>query len=247
MTEEKNQKTTSFVPNRWFLINIAITLATALFTLLYYSHIPNRIQVATHYGWNSHTAVLANKNSLMLWLNPILQLCLNIIPIWMNWVLNLYIKYVLDDMVTDPRKNRSNRLILSKMSQFLFTLGLMLTIFFLFGQLFTVSLISSNLIDLFSIFMVVGMGMWLVLMIGSIFVTRKRTLKPQTPEEHKEAKHWKAGFIYYNRANPHVVVDDRAGAGVTFNMVHWQSWLYLGVIFLLPTILIVIAIWVSKN
>ncbi|MBD1366845.1 hypothetical protein IDJ77_23750 [Mucilaginibacter sp. ZT4R22] len=55
--------------------------------------------------------------------------------------------------------------------------------------------------------------------------------------EKKDASHWIWGLIYYNPADPKLVVPKRFGWGWTFNFAHKGSW-----IFILMVVGIIIAI-----
>ena len=52
--------------------------------------------------------------------------------------------------------------------------------------------------------------------------------------EAPDDQHFVLGFLYYNPANPALMVPKRFGFGWTFNMAHHAAWVFLGMLLSVP-------------
>lgn len=64
-----------------------------------------------------------------------------------------------------------------------------------------------------------------------------QAIKPQ-PEGHQDPDNWKFGIFYFNKADHRIFPPKRiTQLGWTLNFAHWQAWLVLFGIFLIPLVL----------
>lgn len=77
---------------------------------------------------------------------------------------------------------------------------------------------------------------------GGVWAMARAASDPDdTDADHTPDECWKWGQIYYNPADPSLMVEKRFGLGYTLNFARWPNWVLMGSILVLPLVIVLLA------
>lgn len=233
-TQFRHQKLT--YSNYWFVIHLAVSFATMIFTLLHYDDIPARFP--TQYDFNGEVTSWSTKSYRSVMLMPILQIYLTLLMLFINVVIAKAKQQVSS---ANPEESLQKNIVFRRRwSLFTILTGLALILILTVPQLSLFYQIDSKL-QLY-----VPILFTLVICIGAIVLSittgqggsRVRSVVSTVNGDlidRDDDQHWKLGVFYFNRNDPAIFLEKRFGVGWTNNWAHPLSWIILAAIIFLAT------------
>lgn len=230
-TKFHEQKLT--ISNWLYMIPLAVSFLTILFTWLFYDQIPDRIPM--NYNFSGEVTNWAHKSYRTVLMLPFTQLFSVVIFIVIN---NIIAKSKQQVSAENPEESMKRNVIFRRRwSIFLYITAIMLTVLFFIIQLNMVFEMNSNII------LFLPLLITFAIVIGAIILSvttgqggSRITL--QTEQETKvidrdDDRYWKLGQFYFNKEDPTLFLEKRFGIGWTINWARPAAWLTLLIIILL--------------
>jgi len=221
----RSQKLT--VSNGWFVIGLALALATLTITIVMYDKIPERLPM--HTDLHGHVTDWKDKSYRSVLLLPVIQFYLLGLFAFINVMIDRA-KAVIDPDAPEASIKR-NILFRRRWSGYMILIGTLLTVMMGLEQLSLIFDINETVIN------ALNMGVIAVIVIGTIilsFMTGQGGSRIKQAEgkdaqliNRDDDRYWKLGVFYFNRQDPALFIETRFGGGWTSNFAHPLSWIFI--------------------
>lgn len=216
--------------NAWFLIPLAITLFSIVYSFLVYEQIPNQLPMHQSFSGEVTYSEKSIGNLIVL---PSTQIFLIGIFVLINFIIKQS-KQQISAANPDVSK-KQNILFRRRWSLFLIVTAILMSLMFFYIQL---SFIYPSLSKYEDVVIFTFIGIILLATIGLSVFTGQGGSRIHVSDsegenriERDDDRHWKLGQFYFNKNDPAIFIEKRFGIGWTNNWAHPISWfLLIGVI-----------------
>ncbi|PZD96374.1 hypothetical protein DNH61_07625 [Paenibacillus sambharensis] len=217
--------------NYWFLPHLLVTLLGAGAALALYDRIPD--EIGMRYSIEGEVLHSAEKTVHRVLLLNYVQLAVIGVFIFLNYTIRS-LRQKLDPSA--PAESRKQEIRYRRsMSLLMISLGFLLVVYFALLQAMTLyggnMKLAGSLAVLFPLLTVAVIGA------AGFRIQRKRGKEGADGQDH----HWKGGMLYYNPADPALIVEKRVGVGWTINFARPVSWLIIASFILTITVIIILS------
>lgn len=225
----------------WYLIPFAVSFATLILSLVFYSHFPAKIPM--HMNASGQVDRWESKSYRAVLFLPLLQLYFSALFLFINGVITKS-KQQIDS--SDPERSAAQSMrFRRKWSIFNLFTGLALVCMFSFMQLSNLVAFSSTLMIAIPFIVTAGIIIYAVVLSfttgqGGSRIKLRGNKNDQTINRDDD-RFWKVGLFYFNPKDPSIWVEKRFGVGWTVNFGHPLGWGFLIGIILIVILLSIFA------
>lgn len=198
----------------WYLLYLAVIGATILAAVLKYPSLPQ--QIPLHYNFAGEVDRYGGKSIAIVALMPLMQLFMSLLFGGINLGIGM----------SGQRQNfKRTRVFRRVMSISLFAIGFMVMLLFACIQLSMLSILNEALTMVMPfIFLIAVFGIFIYLGVKVGQGGSRLRIEDEGPEDRVDNdRHWKGGFLYFNKDDPSLFVEKRFGMGYTLNFGNSKS------------------------
>ena len=228
----------SVLHNGWFLIPLLIVALCAGTAIVQWDNIPDPF--ASHFGIDGKPDKYSARTFGSVFTLNLIQVGL----IGMFMGINSVIKRTRQQLdPKQPEASRDKQLQARRLNSiFLFVMCVLIVALFGYIQAEMLYTLTLNGPDIVAILLPLAMVGGIV---GFMLILNKKGLAQPMGSVMTDDRHWRGGLFYYNANDPSLFVEKRYGIGWTLNFARPFSWVFMGVILLLPVAIIILAVATS--
>lgn len=198
----------------WYLLYLAVIALTVLAAVFKYPSLPQQIPI--HYNFAGEVDRYGGKSAATLAVMPLMQFFMGLLFGGINLGIGM----------SGHRKNfKRTREFRRIMSISLFAIGFMVMLLFACIQLSMLSILNEALTMVMPfVFLAAVFGIFIYLGVKVGQGGSRLRIEDEGPEDRvDDDRHWKGGFLYFNKEDPSLFVEKRFGIGYTLNFGNPKS------------------------
>lgn len=225
----------SVLHNGWFLIPLLIVALCAGTAIVQWDNIPDPF--ASHFGMDGKSDKYSARTFSSVFTLNLIQLAL--IGLFMG--INALFKKSKQQLDPNrPEASRDKQLQSRRVNSiFLFAMCLFIIAFFGYIQAEMLYTLTVRGVEIVAIVLPLAMVGGIV---GFMIYLNKKGLDQPAGSMMLDDRHWRGGVFYYNADDSSLFVAKRYGVGWTLNFARPLSWVFMGVILLLPVAIVVLVV-----